>query len=190
MKKSILAISLMIAGLSNSALASDTVLNFFGTCDNDLCTSSGANGTVPATVTASITLTDLTWIAQNGVFVADFSSVKNFSYQGPKKFALANTSGVSMAGTEFISSTASVEGMSSFDISYADGAAFFAGDTTGWGLGFYLATSGGYLPMNFESSTRSGQWTVASVPEPESYALFLAGLGLMGAVARRRSRKQ
>jgi hypothetical protein len=28
--------------------------------------------------------------------------------------------------------------------------------------------------------------TVAAVPEPESYALFLAGLGLMGAVARRR----
>jgi hypothetical protein len=32
--------------------------------------------------------------------------------------------------------------------------------------------------------------SVSSVPEPESYALTLAGLGLMGAVARRRKAKQ
>lgn len=31
--------------------------------------------------------------------------------------------------------------------------------------------------------------TVAAVPEPETYALLLAGLGLMGTVARRRSRR-
>ena len=30
---------------------------------------------------------------------------------------------------------------------------------------------------------------VQAVPEPESYAMFLAGLGIMGAVARRRSKK-
>jgi len=28
------------------------------------------------------------------------------------------------------------------------------------------------------------------VPEPESYAMLLAGLGLMGAIVRRRSRRQ
>lgn len=31
-------------------------------------------------------------------------------------------------------------------------------------------------------------FTVAAVPEPESYALFIAGLGLIGAVARRQSK--
>jgi hypothetical protein len=31
-----------------------------------------------------------------------------------------------------------------------------------------------------------GTWAVTSVPEPESYAMFLAGLGLMGGIARRR----
>jgi hypothetical protein len=38
---------------------------------------------------------------------------------------------------------------------------------------------------------QGGQWrlniaAVAAVPEPESYAMFLAGLGLMGFIARRR----
>lgn len=37
---------------------------------------------------------------------------------------------------------------------------------------------------------QAGQWrlnlSVAAVPEPETYAMFLAGLGIMGAVARRR----
>jgi len=32
----------------------------------------------------------------------------------------------------------------------------------------------------------NGSLTIAAVPEPETYAMLLAGLGLMGAVARRR----
>ena len=38
--------------------------------------------------------------------------------------------------------------------------------------------------------TAPGTWTmgVSAVPEPETYAMLLAGLGLVGAVARRRSR--
>ena len=32
--------------------------------------------------------------------------------------------------------------------------------------------------------------TITPVPEPESYAMFLAGLGLMGAIAKRRKSKQ
>jgi hypothetical protein len=32
----------------------------------------------------------------------------------------------------------------------------------------------------------SGRVTIAAVPEPETYALMLAGLALMGGIARRR----
>jgi hypothetical protein len=32
--------------------------------------------------------------------------------------------------------------------------------------------------------------TVTAVPEPETYALFMAGLGLMGLIARRRKNGQ
>jgi hypothetical protein len=35
-----------------------------------------------------------------------------------------------------------------------------------------------------------GNETVTVVPEPETYAMMLAGLGLMGAITRRRKAKQ
>ena len=66
------------------------------------------------------------------------------------------------------------------------------------GYNFYLAeatTSNSLAPV---VSEYAGQWSfdgatlnyaVAAVPEPESYAMFLAGLGLMGAIARRRRAK-
>ena len=39
------------------------------------------------------------------------------------------------------------------------------------------------------ASSYAGSLTVTAVPEPETYAMFLAGLGIMGAIARRRSNK-
>ncbi|WP_020168472.1 MULTISPECIES: PEP-CTERM sorting domain-containing protein [Methylotenera] len=68
-------------------------------------------------------------------------------------------------------------------------------DTSGFGIGnAYLSTTPGtgwQLPFN-GSGFLSLQYTAitTSVPEPESYALFLAGFGLIAATAKRRSVKQ
>lgn len=64
---------------------------------------------------------------------------------------------------------------------------------------YYVAVSG-YSNFDFTGNGGDGNWyynlnvttgipsvaVSAPVPEPESYAMFLAGLGLLGAVARRR----
>lgn len=50
-------------------------------------------------------------------------------------------------------------------------------------LGFFQAGEEGQTPAG---AFISGYVAVTAVPEPESYAMMLAGLGVMGAVARRR----
>ena len=51
-----------------------------------------------------------------------------------------------------------------------------------------LSLSGTTLFESFAPFT-PGQWTVTAVPEPETYAMLLAGLGLIGVVSRRRITK-
>lgn len=56
------------------------------------------------------------------------------------------------------------------------------------------SVSGGYYGFSVYSgaSVGPGTWTmgVAAIPEPESYAMLLAGLGLLGVMARRRSARR
>lgn len=54
-----------------------------------------------------------------------------------------------------------------------------------------LSTQIKFGARNDPSFTRLDNVTLtAAVPEPETYALMLAGLGLMGAIARRRNKRQ
>ena len=60
--------------------------------------------------------------------------------------------------------------------------------TSGTGTAFmnqYKDAAGTALTWQFKNDG-SLTYAVAAVPEPESYALFLAGLGMIGAIARRR----
>ena len=51
-------------------------------------------------------------------------------------------------------------------------------------LGNVIGTQVGANPVR---GSYTGLVEILPVPEPESYALFLAGLGLMGFIARRRT---
>ncbi|MES2951810.1 MAG: FxDxF family PEP-CTERM protein [Pseudomonadota bacterium] len=53
-----------------------------------------------------------------------------------------------------------------------------------------VSTTGGALVFNSASTSGTFQAVmVTAVPEPETYAMLLAGLGLVGSVARRRKQK-
>jgi hypothetical protein len=55
-------------------------------------------------------------------------------------------------------------------------------DGTAYSVRFELNTSAGFDNVTFGSAVAS----VAAVPEPETYALMLVGLAVVGAAARRR----
>jgi hypothetical protein len=44
--------------------------------------------------------------------------------------------------------------------------------------------------QNHESTVLGYELIMGQVPEPETYAMFMAGLGLMGFIARRRKNGQ
>lgn len=58
--------------------------------------------------------------------------------------------------------------------------------------GTYALTASGTitdLTTKYAGTWIGASYTVTAVPEPETYAMFLAGLGIMGAIARRRTNK-
>lgn len=63
------------------------------------------------------------------------------------------------------------------------------GDIAPEGIEAFSVNGSLYLAVTNESSNTTSLFTVTPVPEPETYAMLLAGLGLMGFSARRKTSK-
>jgi len=105
-------------------------------------------------------------------------------------FSLSNLSSISGGASAVLHIRASDFGFSLFDSNNALLATSAGGsDQTITPLSL---SSGNYHFTVFGTDTSkkagaySGLFSVSAVPEPESYAMFLAGLGLMGVIAKRR----
>lgn len=198
-----LGLAMLLAGWQLQASAADTVITFTGTCENAACTANGANGTVPGSVSATLTLSDLSWqpLATGG-YEAAVSNAFNFGYNGPHSFVhVGNGDPLNGDQSYLYSSDASITGIYEFKIVWgqvpegitAPGLGFLSGNASGWRWGGYTMLPVGPIslpfPYDWHRSSQAWQWSVSSVPEPATYGLFALGLGLVGAAARlRRSR--
>ena len=122
--------------------------------------------------------------------------------QDAVSFSVSNTAG-SNSGT--IASAIDGNGWASFSTSLWDSSIqLVAGTVTSLGAGAWssifnyapLTVAGSPYSIHIDGVTLStstqasygGSMTISPIPEPETYAMLLAGLGLMGFVARRRQR--
>ena len=143
---------------------------------------------------------------ENGSTSASGNRTVNFSFDGPGVLTVTVPYSITLTGDSscyycYNYDHASVSGHASFN-SYADNGsssshsnASFSLENSYWHsspesqsgtlvFGIFASGAGhGSLGVNFDLSAQG----VSPVPEPESYAMLLAGLGLMGTVVRRRS---
>jgi hypothetical protein len=142
----------------------------------------------------------------NGTLDSGAYSGQNFS--GSFSFDDAGLSGVDTEYSNLLSfnmsflgsafSLANATPFANLDVTYVNGAFLgvsYSADTTS--LGFSLTPGYDHVSTAFLAYTTTagsgigGAGSLAftqAVPEPESYAMLLAGLGLMGCVARRRAK--
>lgn len=155
----------------------------------------GATGAQAMVQSNVIDLGDLGMIPASGVrtVTGSFSEIFNFNVVDPYNWVGGNFGNLPVS---FFNNTYlfNITGLS---VTFYD-AANAGGSNLGSLIGesYYaptgLLTAGDYSIMVSGSATGSlgGMYTYAAiaqvVPEPETYAMFLAGLGLLGAIARRR----
>jgi hypothetical protein len=196
-------VAAVAAVLQAPARADDTVLTFTGTCINARCIGA-ADGTPPATVTATLTFSDLSWVAADaGGYEAVASDAFDFSYTGPNSYVrLSDQVPLNGERSYFHSTTASLDGLDDFKLIWgepvgglsAPGLGVLSGNATGWRWSGYtfLWVGGTPLPTTYDIHDSTADWAwssaaAAAVPEPASAALLALGLGVVGGAVRRRA---
>ena len=131
------------------------------------------------TVGAFVTAVNQGITAQGGVNSAVFAAGTN----GYANVASGTTFGDNIGGLLNFSNGGTVA-----NNSYANGLGLMRVDVppSGSGVSTYNPYVDGGFSVRSYFDTTSGTVTISAVPEPETYAMLLAGLGLMGAIARRR----
>jgi hypothetical protein len=120
--------------------------------------------------------------ANSAVFAAGISGYADNQTAGSIKF------GDTAAGVLNFSNAGSVASNS-----YGTGLSFMRIDASATGIAAstynVYADGGNDVKIYLDSANALHIAAVAAVPEPETYAMLMAGLGLMGAIARRRNKK-
>ncbi len=143
-------------------------------------------------VNVDFALTD--YVAVAGVYLSDFSilsstpTILNAVYKDASGLVLGSSSTSHAFGTA-INNSFSLDAFglfSSVDFSWDTGAVtiLYPGDKYDMGFGPYERTYSNLLTAN------NFAYTVTPVPEPSTYAMMLAGLGLMGWTAKRKKANQ
>jgi hypothetical protein len=121
-------------------------------------------------------------------------SVANGSFSDTFNFSLSNLSDlVTAAGTLNFGKTKKIDTSFNFTLYNSSNLALGSG-TSGTDFSLASLASGPYklvvtgLATGTKGGLYNGVLSVTAVPEPETFALMLAGLGLMGTIARRRNK--
>ena len=193
MIKTSLKLTAVAAMLAGASVGANAATQDVGIVKNDVPTSFNAlvSGAAPTNLNEVILFTAETDAIQAGISVMNFPITftgGNFDLD----LATVTLSSVGADGAVGGGDDSILKAAMFSDVGQSDQLISFSYDASSQNLiagqGYYLAIAG--ITTGSAGGALNGSIEVTPVPEPETYAMLLAGLGLMGAVVRRRSNRK